>query len=206
MTITARFASRCAACDGQIHEGDLIEWERGQPARHAECPANPEPVAERPADDTLPAMDHPGTREGRMLAAGELTATAIGPDGDHATFYMRCLSRNDDGTWERPDYQNAEMIVVSAAKRGQRFGTLRPVEGGHSMRWKLAPTDAIRAAFDVLVIHLATGDTPAGWRIESADVCGRCGRELTDPESIARGIGPDCFGQMTRAHHIEVVA
>jgi hypothetical protein len=24
--------------------------------------------------------------------------------------------------------------------------------------------------------------------------CGRCGRKLTDPQSIARGIGPDCLG------------
>lgn len=26
--------------------------------------------------------------------------------------------------------------------------------------------------------------------------CGRCGRKLTDPESIARGIGPDCSGKL----------
>lgn len=29
--------------------------------------------------------------------------------------------------------------------------------------------------------------------------CGRCGRHLTVPESVARGIGPDCAGQMADA-------
>ena len=29
--------------------------------------------------------------------------------------------------------------------------------------------------------------------IMHAGMCGRCGRELTDPESIRRGFGPECF-------------
>lgn len=26
--------------------------------------------------------------------------------------------------------------------------------------------------------------------------CGICGRPLTDPESVGRGIGPDCLGKL----------
>jgi hypothetical protein len=28
--------------------------------------------------------------------------------------------------------------------------------------------------------------------------CGRCGRTLTVPESVERGIGPDCLAKMSR--------
>lgn len=31
-------------------------------------------------------------------------------------------------------------------------------------------------------------------QIEHSGICGRCGRELTTPESIERGIGPVCAG------------
>lgn len=39
---------------------------------------------------------------------------------------------------------------------------------------------------------------PAGYAIRHAGKCGKCGRELTDPESLDRGIGPDCWEQMGR--------
>lgn len=37
MTITARYASRCACCHQPITVGQQIEWSRGTPARHVEC-------------------------------------------------------------------------------------------------------------------------------------------------------------------------
>ena len=37
---------------------------------------------------------------------------------------------------------------------------------------------------------------PAGYDLRHAGRCGRCGRTLTTPESIDRGIGPDCADQM----------
>jgi len=37
MTITAKFPSTCAGCNGAIAKGDRIEWTRGRPARHANC-------------------------------------------------------------------------------------------------------------------------------------------------------------------------
>lgn len=37
---------------------------------------------------------------------------------------------------------------------------------------------------------------PAGLQVWHEGRCGRCGRKLTVPESIARGIGPECWGLM----------
>jgi hypothetical protein len=40
--------------------------------------------------------------------------------------------------------------------------------------------------------HLAAGSIPAELTIQHNDACGVCGRELTDPISVATGIGPIC--------------
>jgi hypothetical protein len=45
MTITARYASRCATCSRPIAVGEQIEWTKGQPARHPGCAARPATTA-----------------------------------------------------------------------------------------------------------------------------------------------------------------
>ena len=50
MTITAKFPSRCARCNGAITVGQQIDWVRGEKPMHAGCDA---PVA-RAAAGTLP--------------------------------------------------------------------------------------------------------------------------------------------------------
>ena len=37
--------------------------------------------------------------------------------------------------------------------------------------------------------------------VELASECSHCGRVLRDPESIARGIGPECYGRSTGSEH-----
>lgn len=37
--------------------------------------------------------------------------------------------------------------------------------------------------------------TNAGFNVCHAGKCGRCGRKLTNPESLATGIGPECAGR-----------
>lgn len=45
--------------------------------------------------------------------------------------------------------------------------------------------------FAMRVINGATA-LPEGYSVRHVGKCGRCGRKLTDPVSIASGIGPDC--------------
>lgn len=42
----------------------------------------------------------------------------------------------------------------------------------------------------------AAGDLPADLEVRHEGRCGKCGRLLTHPESIDRGIGPECWGKM----------
>jgi hypothetical protein len=37
MTITAKYAATCPACNRPIRAGDKIEWQRGTKARHTSC-------------------------------------------------------------------------------------------------------------------------------------------------------------------------
>jgi len=39
------------------------------------------------------------------------------------------------------------------------------------------------------------GLTEAGFNVCHSGKCGRCGRKLTNPESLATGIGPECAGR-----------
>lgn len=41
------------------------------------------------------------------------------------------------------------------------------------------------------------------WRIRMYSKCQKCGRKLTDPESIERGYGPECWGSILPHYSIE---
>lgn len=40
--------------------------------------------------------------------------------------------------------------------------------------------------------HLSAGSIPESLTIQHNDSCGKCGKPLTDPISVARGLGPVC--------------
>jgi hypothetical protein len=43
---------------------------------------------------------------------------------------------------------------------------------------------------------LQSGTIPEALEVRHEGCCGRCGRALTDPESIDRGIGPECANKL----------
>ncbi len=45
-TITAKFASKCPLCSEPVEEGEKVLWKQGSKARHLECNAKCEAVAE----------------------------------------------------------------------------------------------------------------------------------------------------------------
>lgn len=68
--------------------------------------------------------------------------------------------------------------------QGQRYGSQRP-----GASYKGAIEDALRViAADPIAAMAAYGHL--------TNTCGKCGRPLEDAESVARGIGPVCWGRM----------
>jgi hypothetical protein len=62
-------------------------------------------------------------------------------------------------------------------------------------------------ALQYALTHLRMGDIPEQLEVWHEGRCGRCGRVLTVPESIALGIGPDCAGRMQKkVEPLEVAA
>lgn len=55
--------------------------------------------------------------------------------------------------------------------------------------WSAVPVVAFRWAFE----HLISGQDLPNTEFWHAGKCGRCGRKLTVPESIASGYGPECI-------------
>ena len=75
-------------------------------------------------------------------------------------------------------------------------GTLT-MNGGFLLtsRSRFTPDAPCVRAFRYFYDHvLVDGVVPPGLEVRHEGRCGRCGRGLTDPDSIDRGIGPICAG------------
>lgn len=62
----------------------------------------------------------------------------------------------------------------------------------HGRKSKITEEAPSAKAFTYAWQYLARGEAPPFCQVWHEGTCGRCGRALTDPESIARGLGPKC--------------
>ena len=141
------------------------------------------------------------------LAAGRVVATVVSErTGKHVSVQLRAKCREAGKKRFRAcdlaDAQRVYIDVPSSEGGGAEIGCLH-LEG----RWSgkiLPPWDkdfdgarlwAARRVLDVAHGRAAVADDKA--RILEGKFCLLCGRELTDPESIARNIGPDCWRKVT---------
>ena len=80
------------------------------------------------------------------------------------------------------------------------------ISGAGGFRWtaksKVQPDDVRFKAFSWIYQKLLDGQLPDTVEVWHEGSCGRCGRKLTVPESIDRGIGPECW---TRSHQEELL-
>lgn len=126
-----------------------------------------------------------------FLLAGKATVTLKSEaTGDHLTYQVRKWKKAKNGT-----------LHFVSVRTGNDFANVGVIRDGHSFsRGNKADVDfddkrvkAFRYAFT----HLCDAkQLPPKCEVWHEGQCGRCGRPLTDPESIARGIGPDCLAKM----------
>jgi len=64
----------------------------------------------------------------------------------------------------------------------------------HGRKSRVSPDAASAKGFAWAWSYLAKGQLPPGCEVWHEGTCGRCGRGLTVPSSIAVGLGPECAG------------
>lgn len=169
---------------------------------------------------TFPSQFFPDltTRAGRMMEAGRVKVTvSSSASGEHVTVLLKCIADNRQRQFDpmvnknwiectRPNATHVFAEVPNADGWNDKIGTFYPKSG----RWYDADNaDPARVFAACAVAQWLVGETPVeGMQVtgtfltfQEAEECGVCGRELTDPESIARGIGPVCYGKVTGSQH-----
>lgn len=90
--------------------------------------------------------------------------------------------------------------VLSGPDNGRDFAYLGTVFQGsvyrHGSKSRIGEEAPSNRAFAWAWQALAAGRVPETLEIWHEGRCGRCGRPLTVPSSIASGIGPDCAAKM----------
>lgn len=123
----------------------------------------------------------------RFFSAGKALFTVSGPK-DHRTYKIRKKAS--------PGKDPVFFVSVRKADGFDYLGLFNPDVGDVRVtRNGIFAEDSkevkgVRFAVARLTKHLPM---PEGYAVQHEGCCGRCGMVLTDPVSIERGIGPECW-------------
>ena len=121
-----------------------------------------------------------------ILAGRALFTLANELTGNRQTFKVR-----------RPSEKHPHFVSARVGAEYQYLGTIFDSSKFRLTRKSPPDTDRSVRAFNWLWVRLGRGIAPEEpMRFYHEGRCCVCGRELTDPESIAAGIGPVCAGKV----------
>jgi hypothetical protein len=136
----------------------------------------------------------------KFLLAGRALFTVSNPKGDHYTFRVK----KAESEWPVGSGRMSTSYFVSVKAPGGDYPyryigmllldkkILKTTNKSAFLPGSKEYEVAAWACFAVLDQKMI----PDGYHIEHAGRCGKCGRTLTDPESIQRGIGPECWSTL----------
>lgn len=155
--------------------------------------AAPEPVAED-SDGVRLANPLPFMLAGKAIftlrsrRTGNRFTYKVSKKENENFWFVSVLTGADNNN----DYTYLGNISVNGPQH-QRYGSH---SFWHSKKRQISPdapsAKAFAWAFRKLVVRAATPDL----EIHHCGFCGRCGRLLTVPESVASGYGPECIGKV----------
>lgn len=122
----------------------------------------------------------------------------------NATFTIRSRKTGTRFTYKVRATEDKAMLFVSLLSGPdnetayQYFGNIRTRNRSywHGKKAKISEAAPAAKAFAWTWHALVTGKKPDSLEIWHEGRCGRCGRKLTVPESIATGFGPECAGRL----------
>lgn len=118
----------------------------------------------------------------KSLASGSHYTYRVSKSDDGRLWFVSVLVDGGDGTY-------AYLGIIRPESNGPLFRTTAK----SSFKDDSPACRAFRYFFQAVVLHHTV---PAQLEVRHEGHCGRCGRELTHPDSIDRGIGPDCAGHL----------
>lgn len=150
-----------------------------------------------PGFDTAPSSDDPKARlDGaevtkRFLLAGDAHVTFVSQRTGTRFTYRVAAPKEGPGAGVR-------FVSVLAGPDAYTFlGTIFRDNGRFAWSKKSPVGEGAPSvkAFAWCWRHLVAGDMPPELEIWHEGKCGKCGRRLTDPASISRGLGSTCAGR-----------
>jgi hypothetical protein len=122
-----------------------------------------------------------------FLFAGRAVFTVSNNKGEHFTF--KIAKHNDKDMFFANVMSGGADVYTYMGVCDKLTGKIFKGKNGIS-------SDAKSVKVLEWAIRVVKGEAkiPADYDIQHSGVCGRCGRELTDPESLATGLGSTCRG------------
>ena len=128
------------------------------------------------------------------ILAGKAVVTLLSlVTGNHYTYSVRQVGK--EPMWKV--FHNtgrgvpAMLCIIREAKaEGSSTLVLRFMNITREYRW--------HQAWEYVLTRIIRGVHPPGVVWMHENICGHCGRKLTDPHSIASGIGPECAKKVVR--------
>lgn len=137
----------------------------------------------------------------KYLANGRVRVTLTSKvTGEHITLRLRCKNRQIKGRYI--SFEQAAILVADAGQGGHDMVGFVKVLSPNPVVIPNKGADAARVwAFEKLWHYCRTGELHPQLDLDIMSFCGRCSRELNDPISIERGLGPECYGERTGSKH-----
>lgn len=126
-----------------------------------------------------------------FLLAGRACFTLVSAKtGKRFTFEVRQVA---EGAWR---YGVAVLTGPNNETDFVHIGWLIVATDGHLVAQSKKADDPLLAALAFLLRCVDAGSLPDALEFHHAGSCAACGRRLTTPESLARGLGPECAARL----------
>jgi len=136
----------------------------------------------------------------QFFMGGNATFTVQNPQGEYYTFKICQPNKSPRFRGQSVIPHFASLLTGPDNENSYTYlGMVNPETGDVKLTRQSRYTENSKP-FQVIrwALKHALGDRqiPDGYQINHAGHCGRCGRLLTVPESLTRGIGPECWSKM----------